>query len=332
MPDASGAKMAGKRRNRLWQWIEYGAIRLFALFVLMFPIELNLKTGRLLGWIWYMAFPRHRARAREHIVASLGPSLSEDDIRRLTLRSMQQMTMGLMEMLCTPRLVNEWTWPRYIRLVGLADGVRLLLGRGGMVMLTGHYGNWELLGFTLAALGFDIVAVMRPLDNPLLNEWLVRTRERRGLRLLYKKGAIESAEDVVRRGGALCFIADQDAGRKGLFVEFFGRPASTYKSIGLLAMGCEVPIVVGYARRVGPGFSYEIGVNRIIRPQDWADRDDPLRWVTREYNAAIEAFVREAPEQYLWVHRRWKSQPRKGRRTAEAAAPAERRRPARRAR
>lgn len=322
MPVVSRAKKRRKRRSKLWQGIEYGAVRLFALFVLMFPIELNLKTARVLGSIWYLAFPRHRRRAREHLVASFGSSLSEDDIRRLTLRSMQQMVMVAVEILFTPRLVNEWTWPRYIRLVGLAEAVRLLLGRGGVIMLTGHYGNWELLGYTLAALGFDMVAIMRPLDNPYLNDWLVRTRESRGLKVLYKKGAMNSADEVIRNGAALCFIADQDAGRKGLFVDFFGRPASTYKAIGLLAMECEAPIVVGFARRVGAGFRYEIGVSRIICPVEWANRDDPLRWITQEYNAAIEAFVREAPEQYLWVHRRWKSQPGRRHLRSRAAATA----------
>ena len=86
-------------------------------------------------------------------------------------------------------------------------------------MLTGHYGNWELLGFALATLGFEVTAVMRPLDNEYLNSFLLDRRERSGLRLLYKKGATKSAGDVIDGGGALCFIADQNAGSKGLFVQ-----------------------------------------------------------------------------------------------------------------
>jgi KDO2-lipid IV(A) lauroyltransferase len=161
--------------------------------------------------------------------------------------------------------------------------------------------------------GFPLTAVMRPLDNPHINAYLMETREARGLQLLYKKGATQSAEEILADGGALCFIADQNAGHKGLFVDFFGRKASTYKSIGLLAMECGVPIVAGYARRRSGRFAYEIGVNRIIYPSEWADKEDPLLWITQEYTAAIEAFVREDPTQYLWVHRRWKSRPKEER-------------------
>ena len=82
-----------------------------------------------------------------------------------------------------------------------------------------------------------------------------------------------------------------------------------HATIALLAMECEVPILVGYARRTGDRFCYQARIPRIIRPEEWKDRDDPLHWITQEYTAAIEAFVREAPEQYLWVHRRWKSRP-----------------------
>jgi KDO2-lipid IV(A) lauroyltransferase len=106
------------------------------------------------------------------------------------------------------------------------------------------------------------------------------------------------------------FIADQDAGRKGVFVDFFGRPASTYKSIALLAMQHEAPVVCVYARRLGEQFAFELGAERIIRPEEWRDRDDPLTWITQEYTAAIERTVRRNPEQYLWVHRRWKHRPR----------------------
>jgi KDO2-lipid IV(A) lauroyltransferase len=100
-------------------------------------------------------------------------------------------------------------------------------------------------------------------------------------------------------------------------VDFFGRKASTYKSIGLLAMQHGVPVVVGCARRVSPKFQYEIRVNRIIEPGEWSDRPDPLEWITQEYTRALEDLVREAPEQYLWIHRRWKSRPK-----AELAAAA----------
>lgn len=297
------------RRKIALDWLIYATLRVVGAVLQVFPINANLRTARWMGWAWYHLMRRHRDRARDHLRLAYGGTMSHREIDRVAMLSMQQMTMMAMESLFTPRLVSEWTWPRYIRLKGLDRAADVLLARRGAIMLTGHYGNWELLGFVLAALGFPLTAVMRPLDNPYLNEFLLGVRARRGLQLLYKKGATQSAGDILSSGGILGFIADQNAGHKGEFVSFFGRPASTYKSIALLAMQYNVPILVGYARRLSGDFDYEVGVNRIIHPHEWSGRPDDMHWITQEYTAAIEAFVREAPEQYLWIHRRWKSQP-----------------------
>ena len=301
--------MVIKRDEGIVAWLIYILVRGFCMILLMFPLEWNLRTARLLGTIWWHLMPRHRERAREHLRIAYGDALSPAETNRLALRCLQQQAMWVMEFIFAPRLINEWTWRRYIRLVNMNEALAQLLENRGALLLTGHYGNWELAGFLLAVLGFDIVAIMRPLDNAYLNRFLVETRRRSGLQLLYKKGAAAEAESIIRRGAALGFIADQNAGRKGLFVDFFGRPASTYKSIGLLAMSQEVPIIVGYARRTGDSFRYEVGAQRVIHPHEWRERDDPLRWITQEYTAAIEAMIRVDPSQYLWIHRRWKSQP-----------------------
>ena len=290
-------------------WLVYLAVRVAAMVFHVFPINLNLQTARWMGWLWYRVMRRHRERARAHLRLAFGSSMSARQIDRIALASMQHVTMMAMEVLFTPRLVNEWTWPRYVTLEGITPAMDVLISRRGAILVTGHYGSWELVGFTLAALGFPLVGVMRPLDNPYLNRYLLDVRAKRGLELLYKKGAMRSAGEVLAGGGILGFIADQNAGRKGLFIDFFGHKASTYKSIGLLAIEHEVPIIVGYARRRGPRFEYEVGCNRVIRPEEWAGRPDELEWITQEYSSAIERFVRQVPEQYLWIHRRWKSRP-----------------------
>ncbi len=253
-------------------------------------------------------FREHRLRAEAHIRESF-PALSEAAISRMAHGSMQQLCLMVIELLISPRLISRWAWHDYVELRDLEHAIRTLAARRGCILLTGHYGNIEVLGSTLALIGFDMTAIMRPLDNPYLNRMLTRRRGTHGLKLLDKGGATRHAPDILRNGGGLAFIADQNAGRKGIFVDFFGRKASTYKSIGLLAMQFEVPIIVGCARRIGRGFQYEMQVNRVIEPAEWVDRDDPLLWITQEYTSALEALIREAPEQYLWIHRRWKTRP-----------------------
>ena len=177
-------------------------------------------------------------------------------------------------------------------------------------MVTGHLGNWEVLGYLLGVIGLRLHAVFRPLDNPLISDWLFGIRQRRGLQLITKWGASQQMLDVLDDGGILGFIADQNAGDNGLFVPFFGRLASTYKSIGLLALKQNVPIVCGSARRIDQSFQYEITVGDIIYPQQWQTQPDPLYYITARYMRAIEMMIRECPDQYLWMHRRWKSRPR----------------------
>jgi KDO2-lipid IV(A) lauroyltransferase len=161
----------------------------------------------------------------------------------------------------------------------------------------------------MAAIGYPFVALARPLDNPLINRWLLGLREVRGMKIVTKWGATPILQDTLRDGGRVGFIADQNAGDQGLFVPFFGRLASSYKSIGLLAMRYNVPIIAGYARRLGDHFQYEVAYTDFIKPHEWAGQPDPLFYITARYSRAIEQMVRLAPEQYLWMHRRWKSRP-----------------------
>jgi KDO2-lipid IV(A) lauroyltransferase len=309
-----------KHATPMWvHWCTYATLRLGIMIFQMFPPNLNLVTARVFGWVWFKVMRRHRRRAMDHLRIAFGDRWTDAQVARIARRSMQQMTMMAMELLFTPRRITEWSWPRHIRLKELGPALDALLDERGTILLTAHFGNWELLGYTLATLGFPVYAVMRPMDNPYLNDYLEQTRGKRGLKLLYKKGATAQADDILESGGALCFIADQDAGRKGIFVDFFGRPASTYKSIGLLAIKHNVPVVIGYAKRTSLNFEYQVGVNRVIQPHEWQNRDDELRWLTREFSRAMEDFVRQAPDQYLWVHRRWKTQP-PGTRTSAAAA------------
>ncbi len=311
-----------KKRSQVIDYLVFVLVRIGWTVFAMFSIESNLRTMRLVGRFWYYAphampnwlpavrrLREHRNRAERHVRMAF-PDAEDKEVQRIVRGSFESLAMLSVEVLLTPRLITQWSWARHIQLRKLDEAIRALMSPNGCIMLTGHYGSWELLGYALAILGFDIVAVMRPLDNEYLNRFLLDRRERSGLTLLYKKGATRNAPEVLESGGALCFIADQNAGRKGQFVDFFGYKASTYKAIGLLAIQHEVPIVVGCARRVGRGFSYEICVNRVIQPPEWQGRDDELAWITQEYTLALEDLVRGAPEQYLWMHRRWKSRPR----------------------
>ena len=294
-------------------YTQYFGARFAAMMLGLFPVNQNLKTARDIGSFLYKIDRKHRKRALENLRASF-PEKSQAELESIAERSMQHFISLVMDVLFTTRMINVESWHRFVHLKGLAESLKIFLRNRGAIVLTGHYGNWEILGYTLATLGFETYSIARPIDNPHIDTWLLGVRERRGQIILSKRGVTTTALDVLQNKGVIGFIADQNAGPKGLFVPFFGRQASTYKSIALMAIQHQVPIVVGYARRLGDRFEFDLGVEDVIYPEDWQNfpRDqyrDEVHYITARYTRAIESFVRADPSQYLWIHRRWKTRP-----------------------
>lgn len=298
------------RHSSAWvNWSQYLAARLAAMGLTFFDVRTNLRTAAALGRALHRFDHRHRQRARRHL-AMCFHDLSDQQIDHLVHQSFEHFVQLVVEVCHTPRLLHRETWSQRIKLDNLGPALELMGGNRPCLMLTGHLGNWEVLGYFLTMIGYQVEAVARPIDNPLINDWLLGIRERKGLRVITKWKATGRMLNVLSAGGALGFIADQNAGDKGLFVPFFGRLASTYKSIGLLAMDQNAPIICGYAARFGDDYQYRLGVEDIIYPDDWTKQPDPLYYITARYSRALENMIRRNPSQYLWMHRRWKSRPR----------------------
>jgi len=301
-------KKKKKKNNEVIDFILYLLVRVLVFVIQLFPPETNLRFASWLGKGLWKHYKRGRKRAIDNLKASF-PEKDQRWINKTGQRSFEQIVMMAMDVIMTPKLVKKKNWRKYSTYTNAEQAKWMMAEEKGMLMVTGHYGNFEIMGYLMGLFGFNIYSVARPLDNKFINSYLYRVRKRAGQKIIDKKGAAKVMDTISSTGATLCFIADQDAGRKGVFVDFFGRKASTYKSIALVAMINNLPIGVGYSRRVKNKFFFEIGVNRIITPDEWADKDKPLEWITAEYTKAIEDFVRQDPTQYWWLHRRWKHRP-----------------------
>lgn len=274
----------------------------------MFDVNSNLRTAAAAGRLLYTCDRKHRQRTLENLTQSF-PEMDQQSLDRLARRSFEHLAQLAVEVCQLPRLIHPDSWGDMVRLKGLDQAIDILASGRPALLVTGHVGNWEIMGFLMAVWGFQVDAIARPINNPMINDWLLGIRQKRGMRVITKWNATDQMMQSLQGGGALGFIADQNAGDKGLFVPFFGRLASTYKSIGLLALNQNVPIICGYACRLDSQPRYEVGVMDIIQPQDWEGLEDPLFYITARYIRAIEKMVIAFPEQYLWMHRRWKSRP-----------------------
>jgi len=297
-----------KKQNPLKDYLAYIGLRVLVIFLSIFDINTNLRIACFLGRLLWKHYHRGRERAINNLRASF-PEKSEEWIRKTGKRSFEHLVMLANDILFTPRLVNKSNWKDYSCYKNVERAKWMMQEGRGLLMVAAHYSNFEIIGYILGLFGFNIYSIARPLDNKFINNYIYSIRGRLGQNIIDKKGASEMMNEIASTGATLCFIADQDAGKKGIFVDFFGRKASTYKSIGLLAVINNIPVGVGYSRRVGNRFYFEIGVQRIIFPEEWKDKEDPLKWLTAEYTKAIEEFIREDPSQYWWLHRRWKHRP-----------------------
>ncbi len=301
-------KKKRKKHNPFIDWVAYAGLRVLVIILSLFDIESNLNMACFLGRMLWKYYHRGRIRAMDNLRASY-PEKSERWLRDTGRRSFEQIAMLAVDILFTPRLVKRRNWRRFSHYKNVERSKWLMQEGRGLLIVAAHYSNFEIMGYLLGLFGFNVYSIARPLDNKFISRYLYDVRQRAGQKIIDKKGASELMSQISSSGATLCFIADQDAGRKGIFVDFFGRKASTYKSIALLAITNNIPIAVAYSRRVENRFYFEIGIKRLILPEEWAEKEEPVEWITAEYTKAIEQFVRDDPSQYWWLHRRWKHQP-----------------------
>ena len=258
-----------------------------------------------------------RSRTGRENLAAAFPLKSAEEIEELLEEVYGNLFRTAAEILYLRRIIGPETWRNFVEIEGVESAIDVVLeGRGG-ILVTGHLGNWELLGHVMPYLGLESQALARSLDNPLLDRYLLGVRESGQQRIILKRGSGALVEKRVAEGGFVSILVDQDAGRKGAFVPFFGRLASTWRTPALLSMKTGAPILPGCCVRLGRKPRYRIIVGRPVYPDmDVGDVTAETLRITSDFTSQIEAWVREYPEQYLWLHRRWKSVPGKRSMTA----------------
>jgi KDO2-lipid IV(A) lauroyltransferase len=262
-----------------------------------------------LAWLLYRVDRRHRLVADDNLRHAFPGRFTDAQRDRLVRAVYLHFCRMFLEIIHLPRALHPANWRDHFEMPQGRVTLDCMLSGRPLLLVTGHFGNWELGGYTLGLLGFRTYAIARPLDNPYLDGYLRRFRERTGQGILAKHGDFDKLTAILGGNGAVATLGDQDAGQRGLYVDFFGRPASTHKAIALLSLQHRAPMLVIGVRRVGESMRYQLVTEDCIRPEEYDGRPDAVRAMTQRFTAALERIVREAPEQYFWLHRRWKHQP-----------------------
>ncbi len=307
-----------RQRSRLADYAVYLVVRLLVCLIQALSLNAARKLSAGLAWLAYRIDRRHREVALDNLRKAYPGQFSDSALDRMVRAVYQHFCSVLVEIIHLPRRLHPENWRDHIELAGGRRMVDCLLSGRPLLIVTGHFGNWEMAGYALGLLGFRTHAIARTLDNPYLNAFLLKFREKTGQTILDKERDFQQIEAVLRSGGVLATLADQDAGQRGVFVDFFGRPASTHRAVALLALEHGAAMAVTGTPRVAEPLRYRVITEDILLPEDYERDPNAMRAITARYTAALERLIRAHPEQYFWLHRRWKHQPqaKKGKRAA----------------
>ncbi len=286
---------------------QYLALRTIVASLGALPWNRAGRFGEWLGGLGYRPL-RIRKDVVETQVHLAFPELAEEEVLRISRASYAQLgrlgietallpTLGRQEILDLVEDVSGWD----VVEEGIAGG-------RGIILVTGHLGNWELGGAWLAARGIPVGAIVRHMANPSFDRYLNTTRASLGVRVMYDDVAGRQAPRALREGFLVAFLADQGVrGLASTFVPFFGRLAKTPRGPAVFALRLESPIVFGASIRQPDG-RFRLAFERVPVVRT-GDRERDIDDIVARYTLALERWVRIAPEQYLWQHRRWRRQP-----------------------
>lgn len=285
---------------------EYAFLRAVQVLLALLPLRAGLWLGRRLGLLARLFDRKHRRFAEENAARALGltPREAEDLVRQVYRNVGANTTEDLM----LGRIMRKRSIAELCTVEG-REHLEAALAQGrGALMLTGHFGNWELGGLVVAHLAGPVLAVARQLGNPLLWRYTQRWRERAGLDVVGRHGAARHLVRHLKQGGKVLMLIDQNQRQGGVFVDFFGKLASTVPTPAKLALRYDLPVLMGYIRRVGTGSQHHMKIEpaEVVRT---GDLEADVVATTARFTKKIEQFVREHPDQWFWLHRRWRKRP-----------------------
>ena len=288
----------------------YWAARLAIGAAARVPQWLGYTAADLLGRLWFV-LDRRRRRYALTFLRQAFPTHSDRELRRIGSASTGNLFKVPLDMARLTRLLARGGDLRQV----LDDApARRHLERmpKPFLGLTGHLGNWEVAAIGVAQFAGGAHGVARVSRNPLLQQWILHNRQQGGLVVHPRRGGIRGLQKAMAAGGVGLQVVDQNQRLRGVFAPFFGETASCERAAVSLALRRDYPLVVGAALREGNGFRFRLVLSEPFHLQRTGDKNADLYAAVVAVNTRLEALIRQAPEQYLWIHDRYRTKPAAG--------------------
>jgi len=295
---------------RLAHWVVYALVRGVAAVIAALPLSVAFRVCEAVAWLAYRVDGRHRRIGMRNLEIAF-PERSVAERRRILRESFLNMGRMAAELIHLPS-IDDAALAEMVRFedeTGWETAITAPRDTGALI-LSGHFGNWELLVYAHGRRGHPVSMVHRTIANPLVDRWLNDIRARAGTRLLRKSHAATAVLRALRAHELLVLPFDQNSTRRqGVFVPFFGLPASTNGGMARIALRAGVPVVPVFIVRQGRAPRHVVHMLPLMYAEPTGDFERDVVATTARFSRVFEDMVRRHPEQWLWFHRRWKTRP-----------------------
>ncbi len=285
-------------------YLLYLLLKILGFFINLLPEHFTLWIGRQLGRAGYYLDWEHRRVALQNLRLAFGREKSEDQIRGIAKKTFQNLGMMLIEFFRIPKL-DEEKFKRKVVVEGLEEALRLLEMKKGGLLLIGHFGNWELMGFISKVIRNPILAIAKPIKQRRVDQWITEIRKAAGLELIHPENATRKVIHALSQNRIVGILIDQRAKRsRGVWVDFFGKKAPTTPGLAVLALKTGAPVVPVFMIR--NGFQrHRLLIQKPLQLIQTGDFKKDVETNTQLFNDTLESMVRQYPDQWFWIHRRW---------------------------
>lgn len=288
----------------------YYCLRIGLSFLAFVPKVAAVSFGRIIGFFGYYFLRRYRVRATKHLKEAFGSEYTSDEINKIVKNMFRSLGRATGEALSARHIIANLS--DYVEFEGDSKETYLsaIASEKGVIFCSAHLGNWELFSPIIAHIGGPINVVARRTFDPRVTRLVTHFRSAGGVVPLWRDGhpLAGAIADVLKQGDIMGFLIDQDLKVPGIFVPFFGKPAYTPSAPAHFALDCDAIIILGVMQRKGK--KYVIKIQDIDVPRD-IPRDEAVYRIIANITEEYEKAIRDTPEQWIWMHRRWRTKPEK---------------------